>query len=302
MEATTHTASTTPASRIAELEAALAVEHDRVEELIRERDLLRASHERLRLELELLKRRIFVAKAERVDTTQLELEFATKLAELDRLADTERPAAQANVTSKRKGARPRGRRDLKKVALPEERVEIVDPVLEKLVAEGKAERIGFEESCKLAYQRGGLRRLVVARAKYCAVTKRGDTEVETALMPKETFPRSMAAPSMLAHVATDKHCDGLPLFRIEDRFARDGLRIERGTMCRWLEDAGATLGATVVAAMRAEALSTAFCIATDATGVMVQPEPLPDKKWRRSSRTAAFRSRSARSRLDARAA
>jgi transposase len=278
MEATTHTASTTPASRIAELEAALAVEHDRVEELIRERDLLRASHERLRLELELLKRRIFVAKAERVDTTQLELEFATKLAELDRLADTERPAAQANVTSKRKGARPRGRRDLKKVALPEERVEIVDPVLEKLVAEGKAERIGFEESCKLAYQRGGLRRLVVARAKYCAVTKRGDTEVETALMPKETFPRSMAAPSMLAHVATDKHCDGLPLFRIEDRFARDGLRIERGTMCRWLEDAGATLGATVVAAMRAEALSTAFCIATDATGVMVQPEPLPDKK------------------------
>jgi transposase len=167
---------------------------------------------------------------------------------------------------------------LRKVTLPEERVELTDPVLERLVVEGKATRIGFEESCKLAYQRGGLRRLVVARAKYSTETKRGETKVETTEMPKEAFSRSMAAPSMLAHVAVDKHCDGLPLYRIEDRFARDGLRVERGTMCRWLEDMGATLGITVVAAMREEALKTAFCIATDATGVMVQPEPLPDKK------------------------
>jgi hypothetical protein len=79
-------------ARIAALEAALAAaqsalaaEHDRVAKLTEERDLLRASHERLRLELELMRRRIFVAKAERVDTAQLELEFAAKLAALDRL-------------------------------------------------------------------------------------------------------------------------------------------------------------------------------------------------------------------------
>ncbi len=42
-------------------------------------------------------------------------------------------------------------------------------------------------------------------------------------------------------------------------------------MCRWVEDAGATAGATVIAAARAEAMRTAFCIATDATGVLVQP-------------------------------
>ena len=51
-----------------------------------ERDRLRASHEQLRLELELLRRRIFIAKAERVDTRQLELEFAAKLAALDKLS------------------------------------------------------------------------------------------------------------------------------------------------------------------------------------------------------------------------
>ena len=34
---------------------------------------------------------------------------------------------------------------------------------------------------------------------------------------------------------------------------------------------GATLGATVVEAMRDEAMRTAFCISTDAAGVLVQP-------------------------------
>ena len=64
----------------------IAADRDR---LIAERDHLRQSYEQLRLELELLRRRIFVAKAERVDTRQLELEFAAKLAALDRLAGTE---------------------------------------------------------------------------------------------------------------------------------------------------------------------------------------------------------------------
>ena len=267
----------TAQSRIAELEAALAVEHGRVEELTRERDQLRASHERLRLELELLKRRIFVAKAERVDTAQLELEFAEKLAELDRLSHADALAAIVPASKlRRPRPKPLGRRDLRKAPLEEERVEITDPLYEYLVAKGKAKRVGFEESCKLAYKRGGMRRLVVARVKYQATNSRGFSQIETAAMPKETFPRSLAAPSMLAHVAIEKHCDGMPLFRVEDRSARDGFRVDRGTMCRWLEDAGATLGATVVAAARKDAMATAFCLATDATGVLIQPEPRED--------------------------
>jgi hypothetical protein len=43
---------------------------ERVASVEQERDRLSASHERLRLELELLKRRLFVAKAEPVGTTQ----------------------------------------------------------------------------------------------------------------------------------------------------------------------------------------------------------------------------------------
>lgn len=265
--------------------AALAAERALVGKLTAERDQLRSSHERLRLELELLKKRIFVAKAERVDTQQLELEFAMKLAALTRLdeqlaaqlAAEEAKAAGGDPRGKEK-KKPKGRRDLRELDLPEERIELPDPVLEEMVARGAAERIGFEESCKLGRKRGGLYRIVIARAKYRIPGETPEaTEIATAPIPAEPFRRSLAAPSLIAHIIVDKFGDGLPLHRIENRFAREGVSIDRGTMARWMEDAGATLGATIVAAARAQALLTAFCIATDATGVAVQPERRDDR-------------------------
>ena len=83
---------------------------------------------------------------------------------------------------------------------------------------------------------------------------------------------------MLVHILAEKFSDGLPLHRIEDRLAREGFPLDRGTMSRWVEDAGATAGATVVAAAKAEAWRTTFCIATEATGIPVQPEPREDRK------------------------
>jgi transposase len=278
-------------SALAAERALLAAERERVAELTRERDCLRASHERLRLELELLKRRIFIAKAERVDTAQLELEFAATLAALDRLGGLPPSTGEAKsgkaeeASGGAKGGKKKstGRRNLFEAALEEERVELTDPLFEKLVAEGKAQRMGHEESCKVAWKRGGLKRLVVARVKYRTVDSQGESCVETTPMPKECFPRSLAAPSALAHIIVDKHCDGLPLFRIEERFTRDGFGIDRGTLSRWLEDAGATVGATVIAAARKEALASAFCIATDATGIAVQPSPAQSERRARQA-------------------
>src|SRR5699024_440554 len=80
-------------ARVAMLEAALEAEHaavvaerQRADALAAERDRLRAAFVRLQEEMELLRRRIFVAKAERIDSAQLELEFHTKRAELAALA------------------------------------------------------------------------------------------------------------------------------------------------------------------------------------------------------------------------
>ena len=285
------TSSARSEERIASLETALAASHDVIARLTRERDLLAASHLRLRQELELLKRRIFVAKAERVDTAQLEMEFAQTLAELDRLGGTPVPADSESEDDKPTNGsktKPTGRRDLRKAAIEEVRVELSDPLFEDLVARGDAERIGFEESCKLAWQRGGVRRLLIARVKYRAVDSRGESVIETTPIPPECFPRSLAAPSMLAHIINEKHCDGIPHNRTEDRLGRDGVPIDRGTLCRWTEDAGATAGATVVAAMRTDAMRTAFCIATDATGVAVQPIRTADKRRQACNRGHYF--------------
>src|SRR5208337_4303936 len=102
-------------------------------------------------------RRIYVAKAERVDVTQLEIEFAAKQAKLDALAtqldaapptDAEGDPADPPPAAKAR-PKPTGRRNLGEQDLPEERVEIFDPAFEGQVP------IGFEESFKVKYRRGG---------------------------------------------------------------------------------------------------------------------------------------------------
>jgi len=255
--------------RIAALEAELAAQRARADALAAERDRLRDAYRQLQVEVDLLRRRIFVAKAERIDTRQLELEFANKSAALAGLAAQLEPTATAEQQQppEKPKSKPKGRRNLREVPLEEERFEYVDEQLE-----GSAERIGFEETVKLGWRKGGPVRIVIARAKYRTTAEDGTAAIVTTWVPRETFARSLAAPSLLAKVLTDKFCDGLPLFRQEQRFERAGIGIDRGTMSRWVEDAGMTAGC-VVLAMKQDVLSNAFCVATDATGVAVQPEP-----------------------------
>jgi transposase len=256
----------------------------RIANLEKERDNLRASHERLRVELELFKRRLFIAKAERADNeNQLRLEYAEKLQELDRLAGTlgiaqggepksdVRPARDGKPKGKRAGNRGTGRRNLKDLPLEEVRVEITDPHLEQLVLEGKVVRHGFDETHKLGHRRATKVRVVVARARYMAVDAEGNADVITTAMPNEMLPRAIVAPSLAAHVVMENVGKGLPLFRLEDTFAREGIPIDRGTLARLKKVVGDALATTVVKAMHAHAIATAFCISTDATGVCVQP-------------------------------
>ncbi|HEY6726181.1 MAG TPA: IS66 family transposase [Polyangiaceae bacterium] len=266
--------------------------------LEQERDRLRASHERLRQELELFKRRLFIAKAERIDTRQLELEYAQKLRELDTLAgtlglgkqppaaDDDTPASDGKRRGKRKGNRGTGRRDLRLLPLEEERIEIADPHLEALVAAGKVIRHGFDESYKLGHKRGGRRRIVIARVRYKTVDADGDTDVITTAMPEQMLPGALAAPSLAAHVIMENIGKGMPLFRIEDGAARDGIPLDRGSLSRWKKTIGEQLAATVVKAMWEHALATAFCISTDATGVCVQP--IPNDKTRQPCKKGHF--------------
>ena len=55
------------------------------------------------------------------------------------------------------------------------------------------------------------------------------------------------------------------------------MSVDDSTMCRYAEHVGASLG-PIVDACAKEARETAFCLSTDATGVSIQPERLPDRK------------------------
>ena len=266
--------------------AELAAAQKTIKALSTERDKLRAAYDRATVELELLKRRIFVAKAERVDTAQLELEFGRKLAEVEKLAGTiEMPVGEAAAGApasdgKRRGHAKGGRRDVRDLGLDEQRLEIPDPIFEALVARGEAARAGFEESARLTWSGRGMKVLVVARVKYRVTDRHGVVDVETAPVPTELIERCLATPSLLAHIVVAKHCDGLPLHRVEAILAREGCGIDRGTMCRWLDEIGQSLRFTVCEAMRKDSLH-AFCIATDATGIRILPERGPEAAGQR---------------------
>jgi transposase len=266
--------------RIAELEAALTSSESRLAAVTEERDKLRRGYEQLKAQLELLRRRIFLAKAERVDTQQLELEFAETHAKLVKLATELGEPAGALETDFGHGdngrpsrTKPKGRRKLEELDLPEERVVIEDPSLE-----GVAERIGFDESYHVAYRRGGPVRVVKARVVYKTTPADGGSpEYATAPNPKEIYKRGLLAPSMIAHILTRKFRWGMPFHRLAREFESAGFELDDTTMCRYAEHVGATFGAIVDACAK-EAKETAFCLSTDATGVAIQPARIADGK------------------------
>jgi len=295
------------AARVREVEARLAASEMKLAEVTAERDRLRRAYQILVEHYELLRRRLFVARAERIDATQLELEFAETKAKLDALAkqlgpELEGPPAPADEQpasappgdepkKKRPKTTPTARRNLRDQDMLEKRIEILDPALE-----GTCERIGFEESCRQGYQRGCAVRLVIARAKYkkkVEAKEASDTppvvetdedggkdasfEILTAKKPKELVERGLLAPSLIAHMLVSKYRFGLPFHRLAQMFRAQGVRLDDGTMCRYAEDVGATLGC-IVDAMAKEAKESAFCLSTDATGVCIQPEPLATGK------------------------
>ena len=138
------------AALVRRMQGELAAATDKLASITSERDSLRKAYRQLMEQFELLKRRIFIAKAERVDATQLELEFEKTKKKLDALAQQlGGNAAMADATPSgdqpdEPGSRPsgkppakaktpgKGRRNLaNRDDLPQRRIDIRDADLEK---------------------------------------------------------------------------------------------------------------------------------------------------------------------------
>ncbi len=60
------------------------------------------------------------------------------------------------------------------------------------------------------------------------------TPIVTAPMPAPAMPGSLASPSILAYIMSQKYADSLPLYRQEQQFLRLGVELSRQTMANWL--------------------------------------------------------------------
>jgi transposase len=247
----------------------------RVREGQAQNESLRETILNLTHENELLRRRIYGNKTEHSRTSELQLTLGSLLDEEKQLqkqldeavakAQGSSDDASAAAPSEKPKPKPKGRRDLSASDLPRVLLEIFDEELEKT---GK--RIGFEDSLQLMYRRGGFAVLVKRTAKYEIQGKHGPTVlgVET---PKTLFPRGLLHTSVVAHILVQKFSLGVPHYRLEQHLEDQAGELDRGTMCRYVEEAGSTFGATIVHAMWRDAIGNGCVISTDATSALVQP-------------------------------
>ena len=62
----------------------------------------------------------------------------------------------------------------------------------------------------------------------------GPVPIVGAPAPKPVLPKTMVSPSLLAHLMSQKYVNGLPLYRQEQYFKRQGIPISRQNMANWM--------------------------------------------------------------------
>lgn len=247
----------------------------------------KSSFAALLAENELLKRRLFGTKSERTNTSEfqllldkmfgedaalqkkLEAELAPGNGEAGKPASDNGDKGQNgdNNDKNKNRATPKGRRNLASSKLPRITVDIDDPELAK-----KGRLIGYEETFELLRLTGGFRVLAKRVARY-EIDRAGNKTVLSAEQPPRLFPRSLCHTSVYAWLAVQKFALGVPCYRLEQLLKVEEESLDRGTMCRYLKDLGATLASTVVHAMFEDAKASCHVLSTDATGAAIQPEP-----------------------------
>jgi transposase len=154
--------------------------------------------------------------------------------------------------------------------LPREEVVIDLPEEEKFCPEGhELKLIGEDASEQVDIIPAQIKVIRTIRKKYaCPVC--GDC-VKRAPRPATAIPKSMAAPGLLAYIATSKYGDGLPLYRQEHMLGRAGIEIPRSTMASWMIKVEGLL-TPLINLLEEELLGSGY-VQSDETRVQVLREP-----------------------------
>lgn len=240
-------------------------------------DDLHIENLRLRVELGHLKKWYYGPRADRL---QSEAELAQLLLGFAKALD-QRPVNPADVPPHaepdeelRRVKRRKGRRHLANF----DHLPATTHVYE-LSAEERAcpccglerKQIGQEESWQIEHVPGRFERIHHVRKKYAcpACETNGDNpRIETAAKPETAIDKGLAGPGLLSYIVTSKFGDYLPLYRLEDIFARQGFEISRATQSVWCGDV-ADLAEPLYALM-ADQVRASHVVATDDTIMPMQ--------------------------------
>ena len=192
--------------------------------------------ETLKLQIAKLKRLQFGRSSEKVVREIAQLELALDALEADR---AEREAQSGSQTAQA----PDGKNEKRK------------PVRKPLPAHLARETVVHEAPCSCPVCGGPLSKLgedvtevlevekrfkVIAHVRPKLSCRKCETITQPP-MPSAPITRGIAGPGLIAHVLIAKYCDHLPLYRQSEIFARDGVELERSTLCDWVGQTAALL-------------------------------------------------------------
>lgn len=189
----------------------------------------RRERDQIASRLDLLLRRLYGPKSEKIDPNQLLL--FDEPPEIFAAATEPKPAVtEEKPADKRKG---HGRKSLPK-QLPRVRVERDVPEAERCCP-GCGElrqKFGEEVTETLDYRPSSLFVRQEARPKYAC--KRCEGHVVIAPKSAQPIDKGIPGPGLLAYITVSKHADHLPLNRLEGIIQRHGVEISRKTMGGWM--------------------------------------------------------------------
>src|SRR5436305_11051090 len=225
-------------SRLRELTDVVAQQNATIAALRIERDTVRSEHEaaqaeieKLRLLIRQLQRNRFGRRSEKLDPDQLQL----GLEDLEQAAAAAEAAQEAASRSSNTPRPPRPRRrNLGALPAHLPRVEVLVDLEDKSCpcCGGALHVIGEDTSEMLDIVPAQLRVKVIRRPRYAC--RACEEAVVQAPAPERPVTGGMASEALLAHVLVAKYGDFLPLYRQAGIFARQGVELDRSTLCDWV--------------------------------------------------------------------
>jgi len=95
-------------------------------------------------------------------------------------------------------------------------------------------KLGEDVTEVLDYVPGRFQVIRHVRPKYACKACDAITQAPAPALPT---PRGRATPATLAHLLVSKYCDHLPLYRQSEIYGRDGVDLDRSTLCDWVGQA-----------------------------------------------------------------